>query len=80
MGLVWGRACSYFVFGKRVCELEAFIGTTGVMGGYGVGWGAMGSVGPERLVILMGCLTLGCSSWVGWVVDLIKLVERWLIP
>ena len=35
IGLV-GGARGYFVFGKRVCELEAFVGTTGGMGGNGV--------------------------------------------
>ena len=41
IGLVWGRAHGYFIFGKRVCELEAFIGTTGGMGGL---WGGVGGL------------------------------------
>ena len=72
IGLVWGRAQSYIFFGKRVCEMEAFIGTMGVWGGYGVVWGAVGSVGSAW----------GWSfSWASshWVVDLIELVEGWLI-
>ena len=53
-------ARGYFVFGKRVCELEAFIGTTGGMGRL---WGGVGGYGVCRvsmgLVILMGFLPLG---------------------
>ena len=42
IGLV-GGARGYFVFGKRVCELEAFVGTTGGMGAMG----SIGSIGPH---------------------------------
>ena len=60
IGLVWGRAQSYFVFGKRVCELEAFIGITGGMGRL---WGGLGGCRVCRIsmgsVILMGFFPLG---------------------
>ena len=68
IGLV-GGARGYFVFGKRVCELEAFVGTTGGMGGNGV----------YRVNRARG---VGGFHWVDRVglVDLIGLVGWWLTP
>ena len=65
IGLV-GGARGYFVFGKRVCELEAFVGTTGGMGAMG----SIGSIGPEGLGVGLGVsialIELGwLTSW-GW--------------
>ena len=66
IGLV-GGARGYYVFGKRVCELEAFVGTTGGMGGNGVyRVNRAGGVGGG----------VGGFHWV----DRVGLVEWWLIP
>ena len=68
IGLV-GGARGYFVFGKRVCELEAFVGTTGGMGGNGVyRVNRAGGVGGFHWVDRVG------------LVDLIGLVGWWLTP
>ena len=62
IGLV-GGARGYYVFGKRVCELEAFVGTTGGMGAMG----SIGSIGPEGLGVGLG-VSIGLIE-LGWLSD-----------